>query len=247
MSASAEDRPGRDGGRKCQKCQEEEALGVGGGDARDGGRLDRWCPELLSVRLHGDCGFSVLLWAESGCVLRVRPGDRKHACDLNREKLSGRTRRELAHLQGSANGTLRRKQRRGQGQRVRAQGAGPRGGAGCWGAGCPWAMALGECGHTGTAGTSTALQAECCPHDPAPASDAGEEGAECSVLRGRARDAGPARPLCPLLPSPQLRPHTESLCLLMFVKWLFRVNLVQGLLRCMWPRGLGMFHVDVSG
>ena len=115
MSASAEDRPGRDGGRKCQKCQEEEALGVGGGDARDGGRLDRWCPELLSVRLHGDCGFSVLLWAESGCVLRVRPGDRKHACDLNREKLSGRTRRELAHLQGSANGTLRRKQSPGGG------------------------------------------------------------------------------------------------------------------------------------
>lgn len=111
----------------------------------------------------------------------------------------------------------------------------------------PWAMALGECGHVGTAGTSTALQAECCPHDPAPASDAGEEGAECSVLRGRARDAGPAPPLCPLLPSPQLRPHTESLCLLMFMKWLFRANLVQGLLRCMCPRGLGVFHVDVSG
>ena len=83
-------------------------------------------------------------------------------------------------------------------------------------------MALGECGHTGTAGTSTALQAECCPHDPAPASDAGEEGAECSVLRGRARDAGPARPLCLLLPSPQLRPHTESLCLLTTVSSVLR-------------------------
>ena len=60
------------------------------------------------------------------------------------------------------------------------------------------ARGLGECGHVGTAGPSTALQAECCPHDPAPASDAGEEGAECSVLRGRARDAGPAPPLSQL-------------------------------------------------
>lgn len=125
-------------------------------------RLGRWCPELLLVPLRGDCGFSVSLCAESGCVLRVRPGDSKHACRLDRKKLPGRTRRELAHCQGSVNGALRRRQWRGRGQgrgAPRGRPAGQRAGGRRWllGSRLPLGEGPGRTWPPGTVGTSTAL------------------------------------------------------------------------------------------
>lgn len=86
---------------------------MGGSEARDGGRLGRWvwnCRQPLSVEPVASVSYPVQNQAVS---VRIRLGDRKHAYELNGEKLSGRTRPELAHRLGSASGTLRRKQQRG--------------------------------------------------------------------------------------------------------------------------------------
>lgn len=80
------------------------------------------------------------------CRIRLRPQGparrQKTRLRFEQREVLRKNQTRVGSPPGSANGTLRRKQRRGQGQRLKAQGAGLwggrlGGGTGCWGAGCP--------------------------------------------------------------------------------------------------------------
>lgn len=197
------------------------------------------------------------LWLQCLTLCRIRlcppgPARRQQArLQVDRKKLPGRTRRELAHCQGSVNEPCGRRQWRGEGRDAGAP-EGQACGAAGWGA----ALAAGESRlplgeGPGTVATWHCVGNQHCPVGrvlavrPAPRPMPSKAlSAQC--WEGEPGTLLPLRPWAPLLP-----PSTPSPCrVLMFAdvrKWLFQANLVQGLLCCMWPRGLGMFHLEVSG